>query len=500
MFYSVQKFARHHHTLCALTLFVLWCAPAHALSSLNKSDAYPVFGNWYEHEYFLSKPLFLAENAEWAEERGERFSISVNGFFQSANSGKSMISVPRLINNAEPLLGSQETHLTELLDLTGESGMIPLLFGALPEGVTQLPPLLLAAQNFLYPLAFDPPLNARPLNFEDDIDPEQLFGFFSLPAVYKKSGVRIDMELDIICGIGLHLQGGFSSICQVGKTAINLTCLPNDPCYFVPGPPGGTNTPTVSNPETITETNVNKYLMNEFECIMKQMGYDICTFQKTSCEEIRLQLFWRHAYPLNTQRPDWPQMHVIPFIEGGVSFSPGRARDTSELYGLPFGNNKHTAAGFTTGLDLNFIGTIEIGGAFGYTHFFDRDFDCFRVPNSKLQHNLFPFTTSVNVQPGHNIHFEGSLIARHFLGNLSMFFQYINLDHQEDCITVKNGDPAFVPWALSCTTGFKTKIANIGFTYDFTPNFSLGFLWQAPLTQRNTYKSTTVMFGVTGLF
>jgi hypothetical protein len=496
MFYGIQKCRFFYRSLCVLPLLILYHGPLDALSSLDKNDAYPVFSNWYEHEYMLTKKLFLAEHEEWAEERGERFTISVNGFFQNANRGKSMVAVPRIVPpaTAPP---SVDTHLIELLDLTGESAMIPLLFGSFPQGITTLPPLLTTAFNALYP-----GLTQGTINFGQDIDPEQLFGFFSLPAIYKKSGIRFDMELDLICDVGFHLQGGFSSICQVGKTPLNLTCQTLDPCYFVPGPATGEPVPTVSNPVTITVDDINKYLMdgNKFECIMKEMGYDIANFQKTSAEEIRLQLYWRHAYPLNTKRSDWPQMHVIPYVEGGASFSPGMGRDTSELYGLAFGNNKHTACGFTTGVDLNFIGTIQIGGAFGFTHFFAHDFDCFRLPNSKLQSNLFPFTTSVRVQPGNNLHFEGSLIARHFLDNLSMFFQYINLQHQEDCISVCNDDPAFVPGALAKTTGFKTKLANIGFIYDFTPNFSVGFLWQAPMAQHNSYRSTTIMFGVNGVF
>jgi hypothetical protein len=494
MFYAKKRYWNLYNLSCALALCCVWHTMVHALSSLSKNDAYPIFSNWYEHDYLLTKKFLTASEDDYAEEWGDRFWISINGFFQSANRGKSMITVPRLINTSSPDLGSQDTHLIQLLDLTGGSAMIPLLFGPFPQGVTSLGPLLTNAFNNLYPSQ-----TQGTINYEQDVDPEQLFGFFSLPAVYKKSGMRFDMVLNLVCDVGLHLQGGFSSICQVGKTPLNQTCMPLDPCIFVPAPGTDATPQTVSN-DDITIANVNKYLMAEFECIMKEMGYDIGNFQKTSAEEIRLQLFWRHAYPLNTKRPDWLQMHLIPYVEGGASFSPGKERYTNELYGLPFGNNKHTAAGFTVGVDLNFIGTIQIGGAFGFTHFFSRDFDCFRVPNSKLQSTIYPFTTSVCVEPGNNLHFEGTILARHFLGNLSMFFQYINLEHQQDCITLQKPDSAFLPDVLSQTTGFKTKLANIGFIYDFTPHFSIGFLWQAPLMQHNSYRSTTVMFGVNGTF
>ena len=74
------------------------------------------------------------------------------------------------------------------------------------------------------------------------------------------------------------------------------------------------------------------------------------------------------------------------------------------------------------------------------------------------------------------------------------------MEHHPDTITLKKHDPAFVPEELAKETGFKTMLANIGFTYDFSPNFTFGFLWQAPISQRNSYRSTTVMLGVSGNF
>jgi len=245
---------------------------------------------------------------------------------------------------------------------------------------------------------------------------------------------------------------------------------------------------------------VNNLLMDQLDCIAQEIDLCLDDFQRASIDEIRLLLYWRHAFNVNHGRDNWPQFFAIPFFEAGGSFSPGRERDTNEFYGLPFGNNGHTAAGFTMGLDLDFVETIAVGGEFGYTHFFGKDFECFRLPNDKLQNNIFPFRTNVHVDPGHNFYYAGKMAARNFLGRLSMFFQYVTLQHFEDCITLQQCDTAFVPHVLADKTGFKVKLANIGFTYDFSPNLTFGFLWQAPFSQRNAYRSTTVMFGVTGYF
>jgi hypothetical protein len=74
------------------------------------------------------------------------------------------------------------------------------------------------------------------------------------------------------------------------------------------------------------------------------------------------------------------------------------------------------------------------------------------------------------------------------------------LDHQKDEICVKNGDPAFVPEVLECISTFKTKLGNAGFNYDLSPNIGIGFLWQIPFSQRNSYRSSTLMAGLNVTF
>lgn len=482
--------------LCVFMLLSSYTSLHAVLSSLAKNDAFPMYSANDPHEYLLTKIMLIREAASWADERGDTFSFSVSPFFQNADVGKpldggddeiictlnsttnetcTVDGLPQAINRRRDL----GTAYVELLDLMGRTPMIPLVFGSLPQG-QQLGPVLQAAQSGLFPT------QSPPIEDESVIDPYEQFGFFSFPARYRKKGVRFDLEIAMCGGFGFHGQTGVASICQTPKRPINRTCEQLNPCF--------------ANTLTITKDQVNDLLMDQLEDIEEEINIEFSSFQRTSIEEIRLQLYWRQAFDVNPNRPGWPQFYAIPYFETGGSFSPGAARNTNEFFGLPFGNNKHNAAGFSTGLNLDFLDTIIVGGEVGYTHFFGRDFDCYRIPNSPLQNNLFPFRTSVHVDPGHNVFFTATIAARHFLEHLSMWFQYVTLEHEHDCITLKTPDPAFVPEELAEKTGFKMKVANIGFTYDFSPNFTFSFLWQAPLSQRNTYRSTTIMFGVTGYF
>lgn len=176
------------------------------------------------------------------------------------------------------------------------------------------------------------------------------------------------------------------------------------------------------------------------------------------------------------------------------SVSPGKKINPRDVFAVPFGNNGHAAAGFSAGLNFDFMDTIEVGGEVGFTHFFERDICNLRVPTSEYQSGIFPFATDVTLKPSHNWHFGGKIAAYHFLDRLSLFFQYLIVDHCEDKIELKCPDPAFKPEILECLTNWKVKLVDIGVTYDISPNTGLGFLWQAPLSQKNAYRSTTVLF------
>ncbi len=88
------------------------------------------------------------------------------------------------------------------------------------------------------------------------------------------------------------------------------------------------------------------------------------------------------------------------------------------------------------------------------------------------------------------------MAAYHFVGNLSMYFEWFVIDHKKDEITLKVPDKAFLPEVLESTTSFKVKLANAALNYDISPNIGLGFLWQIPFSQRNAYRSSTLMLGI----
>jgi len=449
--------------ICILSCIIAIHSPILGLSSLGKNDPYPVFSTLDPHTFLYTHEKLKVIDPDFATRKRDTVGIALSPFGQNTDRGRDI--------NGER---------TELGNLGGNWGMIPLLYGPVPPGKTLAPTLQTALSNLF------PGVVPGSLNDGTKVDPDQQFGYFSVPLKYRKRGVRFQLEADIYAGFGLSLKTGLVSMSQTNTGFTNLTeCTPKD-CAFDPSP--------------LTGELVNKYLMHELKPIAKEIGLNICNYCETSVEEVRLQLFWRRGFEINRDEQDWPLFLIIPFFQIGGTVSPGDENRLDEIgfdraFFVPFGNNDHSGVGFTTGLNIDFVESIEVGAEVGMTYFFERNFENVRVPTSCFQTGIFPYTTDVSVHPGFNWHFGGKISAFHFLDRLSGYFQYIQMEHKPDDITLRNCEDAdfFLPQQLEKLTGFKAKFIDVALNYDISPNIGLGLFWQAPLSQRNSYRSSTIM-------
>lgn len=440
-----------------------------SFATLQRNDPYPMYTTIDPQEYLYRYEREILKELTPISSKPARFGLFLNFFEQRACKGQiSSASCPDPID-------------VELGDLDGRWGMIPLMFGPTPIGQT-FPPSLLAAKNVFFPggpvIAQDPAA----------VDPLEQFGYFSVPIEYRKRGARIDIQAQLFCDVGLEIQTGFADICQTA-TLIDLTPLANVSGSFS------------CNNANFTAANVECLLMKPVDIIAEQIGLNICpNFHETSIEDIRLGAYWRHAYAINKERTDFPLFLCIPFFHVQGSIATGRERNHSDAFGLPFGNDGHNAIGLKGGINLDFAETIEFGGEMGFTHFFCHEHNCFRLPTDIYQTGIFPFATTVNIQPGDTWHMGVKLSAYHFIGNLSCWAQYLYISHEKDCITPQNGDPAFLPCVLECISEWRSQMLNVAFNYDISPNFTIGVLWQAPLAQRRAYRSSTALLSFNAVF
>ncbi len=504
-----------HLLLSMLTIVHL---PLHAdLSTIAKNDPFPMFTTLSIDDALLltRKQLFYkfdeldGREYEWADKKRDHVLISVSPFAQNADRGKTIkgsicpqltlppalppCPVPVSCTTTPPCPEIQDVALG---DLTGRTDMIALLYGPRPVDFEQRYPVLFEASEALFP-------DDEGLDNEANIDPAQRLGFFSFPLKYRKRGLRVEVA-GRLCSFLFQIQAGFATIRQVREATINLTNLSTETPAFTPEQP------------KLTPANVNEFLMNQLDAITDEINVDFCDFIETSLEDFRFNLFWRDAFPVNEDaESSWARFLAIPYFELSGSFSPVKINNNRQFFSVPFGNNGHSSAGLTAGINFDFLETIEIGGEVGFTHFFRKEYCNMPIPTSEYQQNLYPFSTKVSIKPGESWYFCAHLAAYHFLDHLSMHFEWYVLDHQKDHIKILEENPGnlfvddedvpfecgvFLPEVLECRSTFKVKFGNIALNYDLSPNFNLGLLWQIPFSQRNAYRSSTIMAGLNVTF
>lgn len=431
-------------------------------TSYSRNDPFPVYTTLDPYTFLYKRERFVDKDGiERQRYVPQSLFMSFSPFGQNANNSRDNFK------NCIPLG-----------DITGRWNMLGLLYGCTPQGQT-LPPVLLEAQQGLFPTITSPIC-------DQPNDPCKQFGYFSIDTKYRKRGFRWDLNLHIVGDIGLNFQGGVSDICNTVSCIDNLTNCSSFECSELVNP---------CNP-SLTKENVNFYLMDKFDVISDQLCLDTSSYHLTTMEDLRFNLFWRHAYEGNTIIDHWPDLYVMPWFMLSGTVAIGKDPKPFQMFALPHGSNGHHAIGGSAGVQLDFVETVDIGLEIGATHFFSRDICCFRVPNSPAQSTIFPFTTDVQRKPGWNWHFCAKLGAYQYLEHLSFYFQYVLVSHQDDKFCLSCCDSCFVPEALEEVSSWKSQLANISFDYDISPHLSLGFLWQAPLMQQFSFRSTTLLFSL----
>lgn len=527
-------YQQHCHTILSYILFISTIVPVQikALSSLARNDPFPMYTAIDPQEYLYTRQKLTILGVPQEIEEPQHGTIDLSPFGQNAKVARNQA------NSAIPIG-----------DLDGRWNMVGLLYGSIPEG-KEVSPNLLTAFEALFP-DFTP----GDLNDPRFIDKCERLGFFTIPVKYRKRGIRFQFETKLFkSDFGLQFQAGVADICQfLSETCevIKTQTIDDNSCVQVPCPqvicperiqcgictnlvPGFHNLtctacttdtqsttsfdcgstsgsvdcqntccqvcPHVTVNENFSMDNINRYLMCELCPIAKEIGLDIDKFHKVAGEDVRFNLFWRRAHYVNQGREGWAPFLITPYFEIGGSVGVGRKKDPNEAFGLPFGNNGHHSVGGLFGIETDFANSVTFGAEAGYTHFFDKTFCNYRVPTSCFQSGIYPYTTDVCIEPGANWHFAGKILAYHFVERLSFYFQYVFVHHEEDKFRLFCPDSAFKPKILEDLSSWKVQIANVSFYYDLSPNLTLGFLWQTPITQRRAYRTTTLLFTLHATF
>ena len=443
----------------------------------NFHDIYQLHNTNYPFS-FMNQEYKNKLNSEKIKGISERFQFCVSTVAHTSTKGR-----------------NKYKQKVDLGNIHGNLGMIPLMYGSVPNGQTRAP-LLTSATAINFPTWINPAtgLTTTPsIATESLVDQKQNFGFFTVPLKYNKIGARFSSSLRIMNYFELSLHGG---ICDMKQTCTGLVDQTSKVANLDIFPDGSVTTVTSS-----TVKYVQANVMQNYKAIFTQMGINADNWQKTGAEDFSAYLTWRCNLPLNIHQDpeDWSQFVLIPHVKIGGTFATAPVRDEDVLFSLPLGNNGHNALHASGGFTLDFKDSIELSIDGGITKFMDRT-ATYRVPTSLYQSVLFPYKADMIVSPGSTIHMNIGMHAYHFLDKVSCFCLYTYASHKRDTATLTTPNSIFYANRWADDTAWKVQMAHVGFSYDLAPNLNFGLVWQMPITQRAAYKANTLQFSAVVTF
>ena len=463
------------------------------LTTLNNNDPYPLYTSADPHD--LLTMSYKNEFKNYGNHLiGNRSKFSLSAFRQSANRGTGIIDTKLTDSTCAFVMSNVCKNSTPLGDLKGPWNVLGLLYD--PAVENYLSTVLGVPVSTIMTCSLDQPSLS-------DVNKE--YGFLSVPITYRKYGIRFEADIALNCDVGLRIQGGVADIRQTASfndltcTSSGLSCISSD--LEMPGVScfGLCCVDTVS---CSCKSLVIDKFTKRIDLIARSLCMDIRDFHEFGIEDLRVGGYLRHVFVANEDRPAWPLFLFTPYFTFDISIPLAKERRFNQLFGIPTGNNKHFSAGFTAGFSIDFTDTVEIAFEAGLTSFFRKVHHNFPAPTSNFQAGIFPRLTTMEIKPGSNWHFGATLNAYYFLDRLSVFAQYLFINHDQDCFILKSVYP--VPGGTSDTppiltsklreeSKWEVQVINVGANYDIAPQCTLGFIWQAPLSRRNAYRSTTVM-------
>ncbi len=449
------------------------------LASLNKCNPFPLFGTTI-FDYISLKERSQFTSDDYTNELKDHVTIGISLANQTATEGKRLNG--RTFSPISDTNPDFSSGYVPLGDITGRTNMLALLGGPLPDGQT-LTPILQQAKDCLL---------INDTNFNETLfDPKQQFGFNTAELKYSKKSALFDIQVLFGQGssCGATVRFSIDSIKQNVQQIINQT----------PDTTWTSATESCTDEFTLESKKVNEKLMNQFNSIVAECSQQLTNLAKTSVGQVQCGLFWRKYFEVNHNTTLWPKLIWMPFLEAQFGASPDKP-NPSVIFKSPSGNNGHLSIGIDGGMLFDFVESVFITVKGGYTHFFKRDIDKMPIPNNVYQNNLYPFKTDASVKPGASWYFSGTIGSRHFIDKLSASIEYVITEHGKDCIELKKADPAFVTSRLEENSVFKMKLINLSFSYDVAPTLYFGFTWQTPVSIRNAYRASTLIFSINGLF
>ena len=294
----------------------------YGISNLTNNDPFPVYTTIDPHTFLNINRKNWVKGYE-CPRPPEIMRLSLSGFRQSANCGRAVHPNAGFDCDLNP-----PDDYVPLGNLKGRWNMLGLFYptnnpdGSLNFDNQQLLFATLDITGTEQAACFNP--DGVDLSNPEQMDVKREFGFFNVPIKYRKFGLRFELDVELYLGFFLKIQGGLADIRQT-VSFIDLTCnatglsCPVPSC--MPGEcPNQVPADSICASESCCidifscecKTLVIDKIMKQRSLIADTLGLSIRDFHKTSLEDTRFELFWRHMWEINKKQTGLAIFYYYP--------------------------------------------------------------------------------------------------------------------------------------------------------------------------------------------
>lgn len=291
---------------------------------------------------------------------------------------------------------------------------------------------------------------------------------------YEKMGIRLEMNLDFNCGIGINVKSGLVDYKQTPTYYARTTAAP------------------------VNNSLALKYLTDPdvMKDVLAEVGLDISKREETTLEDTYVQLHYQMPFDLMNQ-DDEHVVTLVPFISTGLWIPTGKEAKQNAFFSIPTGNDGFWGLTVDGAINISIPDAMQFGVGAGVVKYFERSLKNYRIANHEYQQTIFPWTADVKKDPGLLWYFNASMKAPEFIDNFSAYADFIYLNHNVDDIKMNESDEArnayFKPEINEELSRWWATMFQGGIEYSFNEGLQIGLGFQTHLSGRRVYRNTTIM-------
>lgn len=318
-------------------------------------------------------------------------------------------------------------------------------------------------------------------------------GTLSVPAKLERVGLRLNGNIFAFGGLGISVKSG-------------ITHYRHTPQTFT---------------DSSTDETITRYLTDESarNRLMTELGFDIDGKSVVALEDTLVKLSYSRAIDLKDKKNN-TVLKLAPYGSVGCWAPTGRKKNRKAFFSLPTGNDGFWGLVFEGGLNFGLNDSIFLGVGGGATLFSSRTINDCPVPSSKYQSTVYPWTTSIDKEPGVSWDVNLSLHVDDFIEGFHFYADYVYSRHERDSIKVNDattvhlkaltlndaGDQVLegAAFTVARSTLFDTEkmekesewmanTVNAGVNLTLSPLCELGLGFQTHISGFRVYKTLTIM-------